>query len=170
MWNSILVCEGYNLWHLCYLSGNVLLKVRKFQNENMKSSNCPKYERKKFEKFCPKYYKGRIFQIFFGSYFRQCHDFKFSFWNFLTFKIEQMQIKITTLTVSIPLRIESQVFLKSYFGFSKPLWILIRKHLLKFLGYEDSIPTLKNIWPQILPQISRMKKYNSARKSECAKM
>ena len=39
------------------------LKVSKFQNENMKSSHCPKYERKKSEKFCPKY-SGQKFSKF----------------------------------------------------------------------------------------------------------
>ena len=48
------------------------LKVSKFQNENMRSSHCPKYEQEFFK--------------FFRSYFGQCNDFIFSFWNLLTFR------------------------------------------------------------------------------------
>ena len=40
-----------------------LLKVRKFQNENMKSSHCPKYERKNLKNSALSI-QGRIFQIF----------------------------------------------------------------------------------------------------------
>ena len=48
------------------------LKVRKFQNENMKLLHCPKYERN-FLKISA--------WIFFFKFFRSF----FSFWNFLTF-------------------------------------------------------------------------------------
>ena len=39
------------------------VKIRKFQNESMKSLHCPKYEHK-FEKFCPEYL-GQNFSKFF---------------------------------------------------------------------------------------------------------
>jgi hypothetical protein len=61
------------------------LKVRKFQNENMESSRCPKYERKIW-KFLPWTLWAEFFK-FFCSYFGQCDDFIFSFWNLLTFNI-----------------------------------------------------------------------------------
>ena len=47
----------------------------------------PKIGTKEFEKFC---IHGRIFQIF-RSYFGQCDDFIFSFWNFLTFNLTVYQ-------------------------------------------------------------------------------
>ena len=46
------------------------LKVRKFQNENMKSSHCPKYERKIW-KFLPWILKTEFFKCF-CSYFGLC--------------------------------------------------------------------------------------------------
>ena len=49
------------------IQAHLWVNVNKFQNENMKSSHCPKYERK----------KGRIFQIF-RSYFGQWDDSIFS--------------------------------------------------------------------------------------------
>ena len=49
----------------------------------MKSSHCPKYERKIW-KILSWTLKGRIFS-FFCSYFGQSDDFIFSFWNLLTF-------------------------------------------------------------------------------------
>ena len=119
LWNSILVCEGYTLWHL--------LSVWKYIIKGQEISECkyevvalPKIWTKKIEKFCPKNFFVHILGNARTSYFL----------SEISWPLEQMQIKITTLTVSIPLRIESQVFLKSYFGFSKPLWI--RKHPLKF--------------------------------------
>ena len=59
------------------------LKVNKFQNENMKSSHCLKYERKNLKNSAQSV-QGRNFQIF-RSYFGQREDSIFSFWNFLTF-------------------------------------------------------------------------------------
>ena len=38
---------------------NLLLKFRKFQNENLKSSHCPKYERKKLKVF-----RAECFKLF----------------------------------------------------------------------------------------------------------
>ena len=52
----------------------------------MKSSHCPKYEQKNL-KNSPLSIQGRIFQIF-RSYFGQCNNFIFSFWNFLTFSYQ----------------------------------------------------------------------------------
>ena len=49
-------------WNSCRT--HLWLKVRKFQNENMESSHGPKYERKKFEKFCPEHL-GQNFSNFF---------------------------------------------------------------------------------------------------------
>ena len=57
--------------------GGGMLKVSKFQNEDMKPSHCPKYERKNLKSSAP-IIQGRIFQIF-RSYFGQCDDFIFSF-------------------------------------------------------------------------------------------
>ena len=51
--------------------------VSKFQNENMKSSHCPKYERKNLKNSALSI-QGKIFQIF-RSYFGQCDDFILSF-------------------------------------------------------------------------------------------
>ena len=70
----------YHKFHKVY---NLSLKVSKFQNESLKSSYCPKYERK-FLKNSALSIQGRIFQIF-CSYFGQCDDIIFSFWNLLTF-------------------------------------------------------------------------------------
>ena len=61
-----------------------MLKVSKFQNESIKSSHCPKYERKIW-KFLPWILRAEFFK-FFRSYFGQCDDFIFSFWNLLTFR------------------------------------------------------------------------------------
>ena len=60
-----------------------ILKVRKFQNENMKSSHCPEYERKIW-KILPWILRAEFFKLF-RSYFGQCDDFIFSFGNLLTF-------------------------------------------------------------------------------------
>ena len=54
-----------------------LLKVSKFQNENMKSSHCPKYERKNLKNSALSI-QGRIFQNF-RSYIGQYGDFIFFF-------------------------------------------------------------------------------------------
>jgi hypothetical protein len=73
-----------NSFHHCgILFSFSWLKVNKFQNENMKSSHCPKYERKNLKNSALSV-QGRIFQIF-RSYFGQWDDSIFSFWNFLTF-------------------------------------------------------------------------------------
>ena len=61
------------------------LKVSKFQNENMKSSHCPKYEQKRKEKFWPKYSGRNFSNTYYHSYFGQWEDSIFSFWNLLTF-------------------------------------------------------------------------------------
>ena len=61
-----------------------VLKVRKFQNENMELSHCPKYEQKIW-KIVPWTLRAEFFKKF-CSYFGQCDDFIFSFWNLLTFK------------------------------------------------------------------------------------
>ena len=53
------------------------VKVRNFQNENIKSSHCPKYEQKKLKNSAPSV-QGRIFQTF-RSYFGQWDDSIFSF-------------------------------------------------------------------------------------------
>ena len=53
----------------------IVLKVRKFQNENMKSSHCPKYEWKKLKNSALSFRAG-IFK-FFQLYFWQCDDFKY---------------------------------------------------------------------------------------------
>ena len=66
-----------------YLIKILLLSVRKYQNEYMKPSHCPKYEQKIF-KNSALILQGRFFQIF-RSYFGQWDDSIFSFWNFLTF-------------------------------------------------------------------------------------
>ena len=50
----------------------------------MKSSHCPKYERKNLKNSALSI-QDKIFQIF-CSYFGQCDDFIFSFWNLLTFR------------------------------------------------------------------------------------
>ena len=55
----------------------LFLKVSKFQNENMKSSHCPKYERKNLKNSALSI-QGKNFQIF-RPYFGQCDDFKLSF-------------------------------------------------------------------------------------------
>jgi hypothetical protein len=70
-----------------YLFGKVcewIQKVRKFQNENMKSSHCPKYDQRK-SKYSVLSIQGKNFQIF-CSYFGQCDDFIFSFWILMTFR------------------------------------------------------------------------------------
>ena len=83
------------IWVLCVISAmsfhsywiwNILtfLKVRKFQNENMESSHCPKYERKIW-KILPWILRAEFFKIF-RSYCGQFDDFRFSFWNLLTFR------------------------------------------------------------------------------------
>ena len=69
------------LW--VYENPMLTLKVSKFQNENTKSSHCPKYERKDLKNSALSI-QGKIFQIF-RSYFGQCDDFILSFWNLLTF-------------------------------------------------------------------------------------
>ena len=61
-----------------------LLKVSKFQNENMKWSHCPKYERKNLKNSVLSI-QDKNFQNF-SSYFGQCDDFILSFWNLLTFR------------------------------------------------------------------------------------
>ena len=66
-----------------HLINTYFLKVNKFQNENMKSSHCPKYEQKNLKNSAQSV-QGRNFQIF-RSYFGQREDSIFSFWNFLTF-------------------------------------------------------------------------------------
>ena len=54
-----------------------LLKVSKFQNENMKPLHCPKYERKNLKNSALSI-QGKNFQIF-RPYFGQCDDFILSF-------------------------------------------------------------------------------------------
>ena len=54
------------------------IKVSKFQNEYMKSSDCPKYKlTKKIEKFSLKF-RAELFK-FFRSYFGQSDDFMYFF-------------------------------------------------------------------------------------------
>ena len=65
-----------------------LLKVRKFQKENMELSHCPKYERK-ISKILPWTLGAESFK-YFRSYFGQFDDFTFSFWNLLTFTMAVM--------------------------------------------------------------------------------
>ena len=60
-----------------HLTNTYFLKVNKFQNENMKSSHCPKYERKNLKNSAQSV-QGRNFQIF-RSYFGQREDSMFSF-------------------------------------------------------------------------------------------
>ena len=60
------------------------VKVKKFQNEYVNSPHCPKYEWKIIEKFSP-IVSGQNFSNFFCSYFGQCDDFTYLFWNFPTF-------------------------------------------------------------------------------------
>ena len=60
------------------------LKVHKFQNENMTSSHCQKYERKNLKNSALSI-QSIFFQIF-RSYFGQWDDSRFLFWNFLTFR------------------------------------------------------------------------------------
>ena len=67
------------------------LKVSKFQNESIKSSHCPKYERKIW-KFLSWILRTEFFK-FFRSYFGQCDDFIFSFWNLLTFSSRRRNLK-----------------------------------------------------------------------------
>ena len=55
----------------------LFLKVMKSQNEYMKSSHCPKYERKNLKNSALSI-QGKNFQIF-RSYFGQCDDFILSF-------------------------------------------------------------------------------------------
>ena len=62
----------------------LFIKVRKFQNENMRSSHRTKYEQKNSKNSALKF-RAEFFQSF-HSYFEQCYDFIISFWNFLTFK------------------------------------------------------------------------------------
>ena len=52
----------------------------------MKSSHCPKYERKNLKNSVLSI-QDKIFQNF-CSYFGQCNNFIFSFWNFLTFSYQ----------------------------------------------------------------------------------
>ena len=56
-----------------YTVSKYLLKANKFQNENRKSSHCPKYERK-------------IWKILPWILWAEFFKFIFSFWNLLTFK------------------------------------------------------------------------------------
>ena len=84
--NRIFYLDHCELWCLdtIMLLGAGSIKVRKFQNENMESSHCPKYEQKIW-KILPWTLRAEIFNFFY-SYFRQCDDIIFSFWNLLTFK------------------------------------------------------------------------------------
>ena len=78
-WNNFALTD-----QLRWYSFSVSIKVNKFQNENMKSSHCPKYERKNLKNSALSI-QGRIFQIF-RSYFGQSDNIIFSFRNFLTFR------------------------------------------------------------------------------------
>ena len=59
------------------------LIVMKFQNENVKSPHSPKYEGKNLKNSALSIQD--LFSISFYSYFGQCDDFTFYFWNFLTY-------------------------------------------------------------------------------------
>ena len=62
---------------------NETVKVRKFWNENMKSSHYPKHERKCLKNSALKTLRAEFFK-FSRWYFGQHDDFIFSFLNFLT--------------------------------------------------------------------------------------
>ena len=95
-----------------YMFSNVIgtLKVNKFRNYNKKSSHCPKYERKNLKNSALSI-QGRIFQIF-RSYFGQCDDFIFSFWNLLTLKKLWRVFQKWSITILII----CFYFLRAYFG------------------------------------------------------
>ena len=63
-----------------------MIKVRKFQNELIKSSFLPKYEPNIVRIYActVPHYRAEILTIF-GSYFRRNDEFINSFWNLLTF-------------------------------------------------------------------------------------
>ena len=69
----------------------------------MKSSHCPKYEQKNLKNSALSI-QGKKFQIF-RSYFGQCNDFIFSFWNFLTFRIHRkVSLRSHPLKMSMKIR------------------------------------------------------------------
>ena len=73
-----------------------VLKVSKFQNENLKSSHCPKFERKIW-KILSWILRTEFFK-FFRSDFGKCDDFIFCFWDLLTFSLSKAK-KMNKITV-----------------------------------------------------------------------
>ena len=65
----------------------------------MKSSHCPKYERKNLKNSALSI-QGKIWK-FFCSYFGQCDDFILSFWNLLTFTYLVLTVGLTFLVIDI---------------------------------------------------------------------
>ena len=75
---GFLFTDCRSVWiHTARIQALRFLKVSKFQNENMKSSHCPKYERKNLKNSALSIH-GKIFQIFL-PYFGQCDNFILSF-------------------------------------------------------------------------------------------
>ena len=113
----------------CTTKKSSLLKVSKFQNESIKSSHCPKYERKIW-KILSWILRTEFFK-FFRSYFGQCDDFIFSFWNLLTFR-NNLSIIWISLLLSNSLRPLSKN-LKAVWGknetklhgFATKKWLLV---------------------------------------------
>ena len=111
-----------------------LLKVSKFQNENMKSSHCPKYERKNLKNSVLSI-QDKKFQIF-RSYSGQCDDFILSFWNLLTFS------KCTKHQTSISVQVYDLIFylyhLTRYFLCFQIIAKLLHQNGFKIVSIQHS--------------------------------
>ena len=80
---QIFLNVGKSVWSTYTLWFSISAKDQEISEWKYEVSNCPKYDRKFLKNSAPKF-RAELFK-FFCSDCGQCDDFKFSFWNFLTF-------------------------------------------------------------------------------------